>query len=109
MPQQSGNPSKGLVLDIQSDRRWKGMNHKPLCLISMLICLVIACGLEGGAFSVGQAFVLIVPAAILLIWSFVQTDWYEPVQKEGVVHDNSTVQKMPQGSARPRQYRHWLR
>ena len=53
------------------------MNMKPLCIASALAAFVIACALEGGGLSAGQAAVAMVPACALMLWSFWQIDWRE--------------------------------
>ncbi len=78
------------------------MNPKPLFISSLIVTLLTAMALEGGALSLGQAIAVLAPASVLLLWSFMQTDWYEPVGKEGEIHDTSTMQEMSQGSAGPR-------
>jgi len=66
------------------------MNHKPLFIASTIVTLLAACGLEGGGLSVGQAIAVAAPAAGLAVWSFRQTDWWEPV--EGGEKDVDTSQ-----------------
>ncbi len=56
------------------------MNPKPLFVASLLVALLAACGLEGGGFTVGQAMAVLVPAGVLMVWSFMQTDWYKPAE-----------------------------
>lgn len=56
------------------------MNPKPLFIASLIATILAACALEGGALSFGQAIAVMAPASVLLIWSFIQTDWYEPVR-----------------------------
>ena len=56
------------------------MNPKPLFIASLIVTMLAACALEGGALSFGQAIAVMVPASALLVWSFMQTDWYEPVR-----------------------------
>lgn len=53
------------------------MNMKPLCIASALAAFVVACALEGGGLSAGQAAVALLPACVLMLWSFWQTDWRE--------------------------------
>ncbi len=57
------------------------MNHKPLFIASTIVTLLAACGLEGGGLSVGQAIAVAAPAGVLAMWSFRQTDWYEPTER----------------------------
>lgn len=64
------------------------MNPKPLFVASLLVALLAACGLESGGFTIGQAVTVLVPACGLMVWSFMQTDWYEPV--EGGEKDGSS-------------------
>ncbi len=59
------------------------MNHKPLFIASTIVTLLAAMGLEGGGLSVGQAIAVAVPAGVLAVWSFRQTEWYEPHLKGG--------------------------
>ena len=59
------------------------MNPKPLFVASLLVALLAACGLEGGVLSLGQAIVILLPAGVLVIWSFMQTDWREGGEKDG--------------------------
>ena len=56
------------------------MNPKPLFIASLVATILAACALEGGALSFGQAIAVLAPAGVLLVWSFMQTDWYEPVK-----------------------------
>jgi len=58
------------------------LNHKPLCVASLLVVILATCGLDGGALSVGQALVPILSAGALTMWSFTQTDWWEPIERE---------------------------
>lgn len=53
------------------------MNAKPLFIASLLIVLLTACGLEGGGLALVHALVILVLTTPLLIWSFMQTDWWE--------------------------------
>lgn len=56
------------------------MNPKPLFISSLIATLLAAMALEGNALSLGQAIAVLVPAGVLMIWSFMQTDWHEPVE-----------------------------
>lgn len=56
------------------------MNHKPLFISSLIVTLLAAMALEGNALSLGQAVTVLLPACVLMIWSFMQTDWHEPVE-----------------------------
>lgn len=56
------------------------MNPKPLFIASLTVTLLAAMALEGGALSFGQAIAVMVPASVLLVWSFTQTDWWEPAE-----------------------------
>lgn len=58
------------------------MNTKPVCIASAAASFFVACALEGDGLTIGQAVAVLVPAMILLIWSFCQTDWYEPIAKK---------------------------
>ena len=53
------------------------MNPKPLFIASLIATLLAAMALEGDALSLGQAVTVLAPACVLLIWSFMQTDWWE--------------------------------
>jgi len=57
------------------------VNHKSLCVASLLVVMFATCGLDGGALSVGQALVPILSAGALTVWSFAQTDWWEPIER----------------------------
>lgn len=35
--------------------------------------------------SPGQAVVMAIPTAVIFLWSFMQTDWYEPGEKESAL------------------------
>lgn len=62
------------------------MNPKPLFISSLIATLLAAMALEGNALSFGQTVVVLVPAGVLMVWSFMQTDWWEPVgggEKDG--------------------------
>ena len=57
------------------------MNPKPLFIASLIATLLAAMALEGNALSLGQAAIVLVPACVLMIWSFMQTDWWEGGEK----------------------------
>ena len=54
------------------------MMQKILCFVGATISLLATAALEGGALSFGQAAVIALLACVLMLWSFMQTDWYEP-------------------------------
>ena len=56
------------------------MNHKPIFIASLVAATLAAMALEGGALSFGQAVAVMAPTSVLLVWSFTQTDWYEPAE-----------------------------
>lgn len=58
------------------------MNPKPLFISSLIAATLAAMALEGGALSFGQAIAVLVPACVLLVWSFMQTDWWEGGEKD---------------------------
>lgn len=53
------------------------MNHNYLSAASAAVAFLIGCAVEGGGLTVGQAFAALVPVVLLLIWSFVQSDFCE--------------------------------
>lgn len=57
------------------------MNPKPLFIASLIATTLTAMALEGGALSFGQAMTVMLPTSVLLVWSFTQTDWYEPAEE----------------------------
>ncbi len=59
------------------------MNPKPLFISSLIVTLLAAMALEGNALSLGQAVAVLVPACGLMVWSFMQTDWWEGGEKDG--------------------------
>ncbi len=59
------------------------MNPKPLFIASLIATTLAAMALEGGALSFGQAMTVMLPTSVLLVWSFTQTDWYEPAEGDG--------------------------
>ena len=59
------------------------MNPKPLFIASLVAATLAAMALEGGALSFGQAVAVMLPTSVLLVWSFTQTDWYEPAEGGG--------------------------
>ena len=59
------------------------MNPKPLFISSLIATTLTAMALEGGALSFGQAVAVMAPTSVLLVWSFTQTDWYEPAEGDG--------------------------
>lgn len=59
------------------------MNPKPLFIASLIATLLAAMALEGNALSLGQAAIVLAPAGVLMIWSFMQTDWWEGGEKDG--------------------------
>lgn len=59
------------------------MNPKPLFIASLIATLLTAMALEGDALSLGQAVTVLVPAGVLMVWSFMQTDWWEGGEKDG--------------------------
>ena len=66
------------------------MNHKPLCIASVLAAFVIACALEGGGLSAGQAALALLPACVLMLWSFWQTDWCEPTNNKSPLQSGNS-------------------
>lgn len=56
------------------------MNPKLLFIASLIATTLTAMALEGGALSFGQAVAVMAPTSVLLVWSFTQTDWYEPAE-----------------------------
>ena len=59
------------------------MNPKPLFVSSLIATLFAAMALEGNALSLGQAVAVLLPAGGLMVWSFMQTDWWEGGEKDG--------------------------
>ena len=59
------------------------MNPKPLFIESLIATLLSAMALEGNALSLGQAVAVLVPAGVLMVWSFMQTDWWEGDEEDG--------------------------
>lgn len=59
------------------------MNPKPLFIASLAATILAAMALEGNALSLGQAVTVLVPACVLFVWSFMQTDWWEGGEKDG--------------------------
>ena len=59
------------------------MNPKPLFIASLVAATLAAMALEGGALTFGQAAAVMVPASVLLVWSFVQLNIYEPAEGDG--------------------------
>ena len=59
------------------------MNHKPLFISSLIVTLLAAMALEGNALSLGQAVTVLLPACGLMVWSFMQTDWWEGDEEDG--------------------------
>ena len=57
------------------------MNMKLVCAAFGFALMMIAFGLEGGALTPGQAFIMSLPVAPVCLWSFIQTDWYDPSEK----------------------------
>ena len=57
------------------------MNPKPLFISSLIATLLAAMALEGDALSLGQAITVLVPACGLMVWSFMETDWWEGGEK----------------------------
>ena len=57
------------------------MNFKPLFIASLIATTLTAMALEGGALSFGQAIAVMAPASVLAVWSFTQTDWWEPAEE----------------------------
>lgn len=57
------------------------MNPKPLFVSSLIATLFAAMALEGNALSLGQAAIVLAPAGVLMVWSFMQTDWWEGGEK----------------------------
>ena len=53
------------------------MNHNYLSVASAAVALLIGCAVEGGRLTAGQALIALVPVVLLLIWSFVQSDFCE--------------------------------
>ena len=59
------------------------MNSKPLFIANLMATLFAAMALEGNALSLGQAVTVLVPACGLMVWSFMQTDWWEGDEEDG--------------------------
>lgn len=59
------------------------MNFKPLFVSCLIVAILAAMALEGNALSLGQAVTVLVPAGVLMVWSFMQTDWWEGGEKDG--------------------------
>ena len=59
------------------------MNPKPLFIANLMATLFAAMALEGNALSLGQAVAVLVPAGVLMVWSFMQTDWWEGDEEDG--------------------------
>lgn len=59
------------------------MIQKILCFVGAAISLLATAALEGGALSFGQAIMVLLPACVLMVWSFKQTEWYESGEKDG--------------------------
>lgn len=57
------------------------MNHKPIFIASLVAATLAAMALEGGGLSFGQAIAVMAPASVLAVWSFTQTDWWEPAEE----------------------------
>lgn len=64
------------------------MNTKPVCIASAAASFFVACALEGDGLTIEQAVAVLVPAVILLVWSFCRTDWYEPIEEESGENEN---------------------
>ena len=58
------------------------MNPKPLFISNLVVTLLAAMALEGNALSLGQAVTVLVPAGVLRLGSFMQTDWWEGGEKD---------------------------
>ena len=56
------------------------MNPKLLCIASIIVLAITDAALAGGALSAGQAMLILLPVSVLCIWSFMQTNWYDPVK-----------------------------
>ena len=59
------------------------MNPNPLFISSLIVTLLAAMALEGNALSLGQAVAVLAPACVLMVWSFMQTDWWEGGEEDG--------------------------
>lgn len=57
------------------------MNFKPLFVSCLIVAILAAMALEGDALSLGQAVAVLLPAGGLMVWSFMQTDWWEGGEK----------------------------
>lgn len=54
-----------------------------ICLVaSGAMALITLCGLDGGAFNCGQALMVLIPAMLLLLLSFMNSPYYEKVEQE---------------------------
>ena len=54
-----------------------------LLMVSGAIAFIAFCGLEGGGFTCTQALLILIPAMLLLLLSFVYSPYYEPAEKGG--------------------------
>ena len=66
------------------------MNFKPLFVSCLIVAILAAMALEGNALSLGHAAIVLAPAGVLMVWSFIQTDWWEPT--EGGKEDTNTFE-----------------
>ncbi len=58
------------------------MRYKCVCAINAGLCFLVCCALEGNTLPAGQAAAIAFPAASIMLYSFMHTDWYEPVESE---------------------------
>ncbi len=57
---------------------------KLLCTLAGIAGLIIVHAIDV-SLSPGQAFLMTIPTAAVFLWSFMQTDWYEPAEKENAL------------------------
>lgn len=57
---------------------------KLLCTLSGIAGLIIVHAIDV-SLSPGQAVLMAIPTAAVFLWSFMQTDWYEPAEKESAL------------------------
>ncbi len=57
---------------------------KLLCAAAGMAGLLIVHAVDV-SLSPGQAILMAIPTAAVFLWSFMQTDWYEPAEKESAL------------------------
>ena len=69
-------------MKMQMEKKRTGRMNDICLVASGIVAFIALFGLDGGAFTCGQALAVLVPAMVLLLISFLKSGLYEPAEKE---------------------------